>query len=315
MNDILLQVLADDKKLIIYRKELNKLTGSITATILLQQLIFHSSNKKYKPFYKFIEPCNNELYRIGDSWTEELGFTKNEFNTAYKKLEKLGVVTKKINMNRVTFYQLNRPVLGKAIMSIYEEVIIIPKPLLNNDSNGIPFVNPQCGLAKSDNVDFDYSKIKEQRIQEDEEERSEILNLQYLDDFIDETTNDKKSIKGNYISYRASVIEVLMSPKHKRHLKTKLNYQNYIKIQQEKIQREEIKPTKLEQLNDIVEINMDDFKEKKFNGIFDVGIIKLIGQKGIDSYEITYKGLGIRQSQPLLHVQLLSGKELRDNKL
>ena len=126
MNDILLQVLADDKKLIAYRKELNKFTGSVTATILLQQLIFHSSQKNYKSFYKFIEPCNNELYRTGDSWTEELGFTKNEFNTAYKKLQKLGIVTKKININRVTFYQLNKSILGKAIMSIYEEKIAIP---------------------------------------------------------------------------------------------------------------------------------------------------------------------------------------------
>ena len=85
MNDILLQVLADDKQLIIYRKELNKLTGSVTASILLQQLIFYASQKKYKPFYKFIEPCSNELYRKGDSWTEELGFTKR-FLTLRRKV-------------------------------------------------------------------------------------------------------------------------------------------------------------------------------------------------------------------------------------
>ncbi|MFA6138857.1 MAG: hypothetical protein WC667_12360 [Sulfurimonas sp.] len=99
MNDILLQVLGDDKKLIVYRKELNKITGSVTATILLQQLIFHASNNNYVPFYKFIEPCNNELYKAGDSWIEELGFTIHEFRTACQTNSKIG----QLNLKKVTF--------------------------------------------------------------------------------------------------------------------------------------------------------------------------------------------------------------------
>jgi len=293
MNDILLQVLSDDKKLIVYRKELNKLTGSVTATILLQQLIFHASKKKYEPFYKFIEPCDNELYRDGDSWTEELGFTKYEFKTAYKKLEKIGVVTKNINMDRVTFYKINRSDLGKLIMSTYEETINIEKGASKQVSSEVLSVSGESQLTYVDNINLDNSKIKEQRFQE-EEERSEKLDLKYLDEFINETTNNKKSIRGNYISYRAGVIESLVNPNAKRHSKTVLNYKSYIKTKKEKVAKKEIKPHSLDQLVDIVEIDIKNLTNGKINGKFDQGIILSVSCNGIDSYEITYQGLGMR---------------------
>ena len=59
-----------------YIKELRQLSGSVTASILMQQLDYWFE-KKPGGFYKFLEPCeNNELYKTGDSWTEELGFSK-----------------------------------------------------------------------------------------------------------------------------------------------------------------------------------------------------------------------------------------------
>ena len=322
MNDILLQVLADDKKLILYRKELNKITGSITATILLQQFIFHASQKKYESFYKFIEPCDHELYREGDSWTEELGFTKYEFNTAYKKLENLGIVTKKINMSRVTFYTLNRALLGKLIKSIYEEHITIPNSPSNSSSGDISPVNGQCQLRKSESINLDYSIIKEQRLleeeEEEEEERHEKLNLDYLNDYIDETTNNRKTIKGNYTAYRAGVVEAILNPKNKRHKKTIESYRHFIQLKEDQVNRKEIEPHALERLNDILEINIKDFKNKKINGKYDIGIIQSIQQDSIDAYTVTYLGLGKYQSQKLLHNELFSGRELQsksfDNK-
>ena len=115
----LLSLLAQDKSIITYRKELNEITGGVMATILLQQLIYWSDKNDNKPFYKFVEPCENEKYKNGDSWTEELGFTKKEFTGAYKKLQDLNIVSKKINMMRVTFYTLNIDVLSKLIKGIY----------------------------------------------------------------------------------------------------------------------------------------------------------------------------------------------------
>lgn len=114
----ILQFLAADKEILLYRKELNNITKRVTATILLQQMIYWHS-KMGGPFYKFIEPCKNEAYKEGDSWCEELGFSPKEFATAYKTLEDLKIVSKKINMNRVTYYHIDTEVLCKLLNGVY----------------------------------------------------------------------------------------------------------------------------------------------------------------------------------------------------
>jgi len=118
MNNIL-QILANDKELIVYRKELRQITGSVTSTILLQQIIYWNQKMGGK-FYKFIEPCKHSLYIIGDSWQEELGFSKKEFQTAFKKLNMLDICSKKINADRVTYYFLNVDKLMKLLSNIYD---------------------------------------------------------------------------------------------------------------------------------------------------------------------------------------------------
>jgi hypothetical protein len=68
-----------------YIKQLRQLTDSVTAAILMQQLDYRF-NTQPEGFYKFLEPCDNEYYREGDSWTEELGFSEEEFRGAFDKL-------------------------------------------------------------------------------------------------------------------------------------------------------------------------------------------------------------------------------------
>lgn len=72
-----------------YCPELNHITGSITASLLMCQLEYWFQKKDYKPFYKFLEPCSFEHYHKGDSWTEELGFTKVEFRSAFRRIGKV----------------------------------------------------------------------------------------------------------------------------------------------------------------------------------------------------------------------------------
>ena len=88
-------MLANDQNIIPYRKELNAITGGVTATILLQQVSYWWKKSGSQPFYKFIQPCKHEKYHDGDSWTEELGFSRKEFLTAIKKLEDAGLVKKR----------------------------------------------------------------------------------------------------------------------------------------------------------------------------------------------------------------------------
>ena len=70
-----------------YNKAYRKIAGSVTATILWQQLEYWFDTMHGK-FFKFMEPVKDEKfgYQKGDSWTEELGFSSTEFRTAFGKI-------------------------------------------------------------------------------------------------------------------------------------------------------------------------------------------------------------------------------------
>ena len=138
VNDALLDILGEDPEVIPYRKSLRPITNSVTATILLQQIIHRSAKKNGEPFYKFKSPCGHDMYRAGDSWTEELGFSTKEFDTAlskigtkitkgtskdeaYAKTDPTGLVIYWTDAQRVTWYHLNRDLLGKYLSGIYLE--------------------------------------------------------------------------------------------------------------------------------------------------------------------------------------------------
>ena len=80
----LLLAYAFQKDSIPYRKEFNRFTGKVTASILLQQFLFRAAYSN--PFYKFQAPCKHPKYNDGDSWQEELGFSRKEFETAISRI-------------------------------------------------------------------------------------------------------------------------------------------------------------------------------------------------------------------------------------
>lgn len=112
-------ILAADKNIIPYRKELNAITGGVTSSILLHQISYWWVKSGSQPFYKFIQPCKHEKYHDGDSWIEELGFSRKEFLTAIKKLEDSGLVKKRTNANRLTYYSLDEVKLNQMLEGIY----------------------------------------------------------------------------------------------------------------------------------------------------------------------------------------------------
>ena len=68
---------------IIYRKEVREYAGSVTGSLLMQQLDYWFTQHP-DGFYKFLSPTpKHPDYREGDSWTEELGFSKAEFRSAF----------------------------------------------------------------------------------------------------------------------------------------------------------------------------------------------------------------------------------------
>ena len=127
----LLRAVSEDHRMIAYRPEWVSFTGSVTAAILLAQIVHHSRNKNGEPFYKFIEPCSHQLYRPGDSWVEELGFTPEMVALALKKIAvKISkddpatnypeaLVWYYTNVSRVTYYKLNAPRMAEVLEDLY----------------------------------------------------------------------------------------------------------------------------------------------------------------------------------------------------
>lgn len=74
-------------RVIPYHPEYRKITGSVTAAILFEQLEYWFDRYNYNSFYKFLEPApEHPSYAPGDSWVEELGFSVEEFRTAFDKI-------------------------------------------------------------------------------------------------------------------------------------------------------------------------------------------------------------------------------------
>jgi hypothetical protein len=74
-------------KIIPYHPEYRKITGSVTSAILFEQLEYWFDKCNYNYFYKFLEPAPNHFsYKEGDSWVEELGFSADEFRSAFDRI-------------------------------------------------------------------------------------------------------------------------------------------------------------------------------------------------------------------------------------
>ena len=183
----MLQILAKEKEVLIYRKELKHITSSVTATILLQQMIYWWQKNGKKEFYKFIEPAKHNLYRDGDSWTEELGFSKKEFQIAFKKLENLGVVKKRITRDRVTFYSLAEDKLLKKLDEVYGSI-------------------PKCQKERSKNTKGSVPKCQKERSTITEtttETTTSGSSFKFLEDWLEEKCKNAK----NKQAYKATLLQ------------------------------------------------------------------------------------------------------------
>lgn len=69
-----------------YIKALRTICGSVTASILFQQLDFRWAQATGEELYKFLEPCDHPKCRPGDDWCSELGFSAEEFLSAFAKI-------------------------------------------------------------------------------------------------------------------------------------------------------------------------------------------------------------------------------------
>ena len=134
-NAVLYNMYAAGGRAIVYNPVYNKITGSVTAAILLAQIAYWFQKSGDAPFYKFEKPCNHEAYRPGDSWCEELGFTRTEFTAARSKfaikkqsgeevkelLDSGALVVYWTTVDRRTFYALNVQEMGRRLLYVMQD--------------------------------------------------------------------------------------------------------------------------------------------------------------------------------------------------
>lgn len=169
----LLSLIADDKSVVTYRPRWNRLTGSVAGTILLQQLIYRWISNKRAPFYKFTSPCNHPLCRPGDSWEEELGLSRREFETARGRIAARtqgelapdALISYWVTTGHCTWYAINEPLLVAKLAALYPEdhsaavgvQLQLPAEPFDKSANGVGgnvkrhSTNPQMAFDKSAN--------------------------------------------------------------------------------------------------------------------------------------------------------------------
>ena len=144
LTDLIAGGLGDN--VLIYRKDLNAITGGVIGSIMLGQLIYWASKNDYKPFYKFIQPCGHALYKEGDSWAEELGIDDKTISRNFKKFEELGILTRKTDLNRLTWHTINKEILDELLK---EKLSLAKTPnggLYDKAPNRVASKTPNGGL-------------------------------------------------------------------------------------------------------------------------------------------------------------------------
>ena len=132
VGETIYDLIAEDRDLLIYRPTLRNICKSLSSTILLAQIMHRAKQSKEGKFYKFKMPCEHIKYREGDSWCEELNFSREEFDGALKNIgikitaknketieAKEAFVWYYTDMARITWYEINTPTLKKALTKQY----------------------------------------------------------------------------------------------------------------------------------------------------------------------------------------------------
>ncbi len=66
-----------------FNPTINNHFGHGKSSIIIDRLEYWFARSEYK-FYKFLEPCEHALYKVGDSWLEETGIKRKTFKTVFK---------------------------------------------------------------------------------------------------------------------------------------------------------------------------------------------------------------------------------------
>ncbi len=87
--------------------------GTSVTKLLINRLEYWFRGKKKNHFFKFLCPCDHTLYRKGDSWTEELGISRQTFK---RHFDRIGTRWE----SKSAFNKAEDPFLGKPYACYYD---------------------------------------------------------------------------------------------------------------------------------------------------------------------------------------------------
>ena len=175
------KIIANDKNIIPYRKELNLITGGALESIFLAQLLYWYKVNDCNEFFKFREPCEHPLYKEDDSWVEELGFSIKIIDRIIKVFKDKGFLTTRTTINRVTYYALNIELINELLEGIYEA----DKTAITKMPKGELRKPPKGNLRKCQKGNYETAKI------ETSNKNNKNSSRDYFRDY-SETTSDTK---------------------------------------------------------------------------------------------------------------------------
>jgi sarcosine oxidase delta subunit len=218
-----------------YLKELRPIVGSFAAAILWEDLVF-KFKKHTEGFWKFLKPCNHTLYKVGDSWLEELGFkNENEFRTTFAKIGITYTSKKKFEeaenpfvkdgkeycfasyrdrSDNLTHYRANT----KKIKEITEEYLkdqkSAPKP--KPAPKPIPKAVRKPAPKPAPKPEFEFDKFNWPQQLEKTEETAKILNSLDHKDIVKVLAVFEQTVKKNGIKKSATGLLAGLVNKHKK---------------------------------------------------------------------------------------------------
>lgn len=191
-----------------YYPVLSSKFGSVTSAILYRQLLYWFKKMEYKPFYKFLKPCEHGAYKTGESWTEELSMTETEFRTAFQKI---GIAYKSKKdfdnaenkfiddkgeekyfcsyidrLERKTYYFMNNELVKKLDFEINyinfpinEEnyFLEIKKPISRNEES--QFLETKKAISNNSRLPVEYQENKTGNVRESILKLKELLETQF----------------------------------------------------------------------------------------------------------------------------------------
>lgn len=119
----LINILAHDKNIILYRPELNQITGNPLASILLSQIIYWSRKYDHEEFYKNVFVANKKAKESNQKcWSDELGFSRRQIETAFDILKRKSLISVRVdNLEHTTYVKLNKKDILEGLKTVYND--------------------------------------------------------------------------------------------------------------------------------------------------------------------------------------------------